>query len=129
MRQSKNIVRPDFIQILMDSRKENVTEDTQKEEIDTGFATVQEVIDVGRPKRYITDDEILGQAAGFMFAGFDSVSGLMCFTSYELALHQDFQDILRAEIQSTLEECDGEITYNSLMSMKYMDMVICGELG
>ena len=47
----------------------------------------------------------------------------MTFCTYELALHQDIQDRLRAEIEEVLEKHDGEVTYDAIMEMKYLDMV------
>jgi cytochrome P450 family 6 len=45
------------------------------------------------------------------------------FMSYELALNQDIQDRLRDEINEVLERHNGEVTYDAIMDMKYLDMV------
>lgn len=47
----------------------------------------------------------------------------MTFCSYELALNQDIQDKLRAEINEVLARHKNEITYDAIMEMKYLDMV------
>jgi cytochrome P450 family 6 len=47
----------------------------------------------------------------------------MTFSTYELALNQDVQDKLREEINDVLEKYDGEVTYDAIMEMKYLDMV------
>jgi cytochrome P450 family 6 len=47
----------------------------------------------------------------------------MTFSTYELALNQDVQDKLRDEINDVLEKYDGEVTYDAIMEMKYLDMV------
>lgn len=47
----------------------------------------------------------------------------MTFCTYELALHQGIQDRLRAEIVEVLDKHDGEVTYDAIMEMKYLDMV------
>ncbi|KAJ8965319.1 hypothetical protein NQ314_004213 [Rhamnusium bicolor] len=52
----------------------------------------------------------------------------MCFTAYELATNPDVQDKLRAEIHATLEECGDKLTYDGLLKMKYMDMVVSESL-
>jgi cytochrome P450 family 9 len=77
----------------------------------------------------ITDEDVTAQALVFFFAGFDSVSSLMCFMSYELALHPDIQDRLRQEIDRTASELsNNELTYDAVKSMKYLEMVVSGEL-
>lgn len=48
----------------------------------------------------------------------------MCFIIHELAVNQDIQDRLREEVELHLTKGNGEITYESLSKMVYMDMVI-----
>jgi cytochrome P450 family 6 len=47
----------------------------------------------------------------------------MTFGTYELALNQDIQDRLREEINEVLANHNGEMTYESIAEMKYLDMV------
>jgi cytochrome P450 family 9 len=98
---------------------------------DAGFATVHES-EIGKtPKQHkmqITDQDITSQALIFFFGGFDSVSSLMCFMSYELGANPDVQEKLRQEIDETLQNCNGKLTYEALMNMKYMDMVTSGKI-
>ncbi|XP_071635093.1 cytochrome P450 9e2-like [Temnothorax longispinosus] len=72
----------------------------------------------------MTLDDIVSQAAMFFFAGFDTSSTLMCFAVHELTVNQGVQDRLRKEVQQHLAEGNGEISYESLSKMSYMDMVI-----
>lgn len=45
----------------------------------------------------------------------------------ELAQNEDVQRKLQNEIDETIENLDGkELTYDALMKMKYLDMVISG---
>ncbi|XP_049818309.1 cytochrome P450 9e2-like isoform X2 [Aethina tumida] len=128
-REEKGIVRQDMINILMEARKGLHKYEESSAVIDTGFATVEES-DIGKSKHNInlTDDDVIAQALIFFFAGFDAVSSLMCFMSYELGVNQEVQDKLREEINQTLEKCEGKLTYEALMGMKYMDMVLSESL-
>ncbi|XP_018561888.1 cytochrome P450 9e2-like [Anoplophora glabripennis] len=126
VREEKGIVRPDMIHILLETRK-----GTQKEEetndVDTGFATAQESprsLEKGKVNKVLTNEEITAQALIFFIAGFDSVSSVMCFTTYELTVNQDVQERLREEVYSTWKACKGKLTYDALLQMKYLDMVI-----
>lgn len=76
----------------------------------------------------LTNLDIAAQAMIFFFAGFDSVSSVMSFMAYELAVNIVIQNRLRKEIEDTLEECKGIITYEALLKMKYMDMVVSGKV-
>lgn len=77
-------------------------------------------------KAEITDDDITAQALLFFFGGFETSATLMCLTSYELAVNPDIQDRLREEIDSTFQKYNGKLTYEALMGMKYLDMVVSG---
>jgi len=48
----------------------------------------------------------------------------MTFCTYELALNQDIQNRLRNEIEEVLENYNGEVTYDAIAEMKYLDMVL-----
>lgn len=99
MRETKGIVRPDMIHLLMQAR------DNEK-----GIE--------------MTTDDIIAQAFIFFLAGFDTSSRLMCFVSHVLSHHPDIQERLREEVDTVLGDEEGDITYDTLVKMKYMDMVL-----
>ncbi|XP_044272812.1 cytochrome P450 9e2-like [Tribolium madens] len=123
------IVRPDMINIMLEARKHGLKHEETPTQ-DTGFATIEEseIGKSGKVKKEITDDDITSQALVFIFAGFETVSSMMCFLSYELALNPDIQKRLIQEIDQTLDSCDGHVTYEALMGMKYLDMVLTESL-
>ena len=71
-------------------------------------------------------DEVEMASEGFLVyaAGFETSSTLMTFCCYELALNQDIQEQLRDEIKSRIEDNDGQLTYDLLFDLKYLDMVV-----
>ncbi|KAG5328855.1 CP6K1 protein, partial [Acromyrmex heyeri] len=69
-------------------------------------------------------DDLLAQAAIFFIASYETSSTTMIFTLYELARHPEVQNRLRKEILNALDETDGKITYNMVMSLPYLDMVV-----
>lgn len=74
----------------------------------------------------LDDDTIVANAVLFMVGGYDTVQSVLLFCAYSLALNQDVQDKLRAEIDSVLDENNGQFSYDTLNKMTYLDMVICG---
>jgi cytochrome P450 family 6 len=52
----------------------------------------------------------------------------MMFISYELALNQEIQQRLRDDMMAVLAKHNGEVTYDAIMEMKYLDMVFSESL-
>ncbi|CAG9828103.1 unnamed protein product [Diabrotica balteata] len=125
MREEKNIVRPDMLNLLIEAKKGIQHKDEQSGIDETGYSTVQEHL-TGKHMQAsdITNEDITAHALIFFFGGFDSVSSTMCFAAHELATHPDIQTRLREEIDQGFEEGKGKMTYEVLMKMKYLDMVI-----
>lgn len=128
IREERNIIRPDIIYLLTEARKgrlQYVEDDKSAKE--TGFATAEEA-DFKRivkaKKMEITDSDIVAQAMGFFFAGFETTSLTLCMTAYELAVNHDVQDRLLKEIDNHLKETNGNITYEGINKLKYLDMVL-----
>lgn len=99
IRDEKGIVRPDMLQLMMESRgKEG--------------------------KRELTIEDMVSQAFIFFFGGFDSTSTLMCFAAHEIAINRDIQEKLQSEIDRVLETTNGQAPYEVVNSMEYLDAVI-----
>lgn len=111
LREGKNIVRHDMIQLLMEAKKGNLKQDKDNNDLTPQFSNI----------------ELAAQALIFLFAGFDSVATVMSFLAYELAVNSDVQTKLRKEINETFDNIQGDVSYEVLLKMKYMDMVINGK--
>ncbi|XP_014476475.1 PREDICTED: cytochrome P450 9e2-like [Dinoponera quadriceps] len=99
-RDEKGIVRPDMLQLMMESRG-------KKE---------------GRNE--LTIEDMTSQAFVFFFGGFDSTSTLMSFAAHEIAVNEDVRKRLQNEIDQVLEDTNGEAPYDAVSSMEYLDAVI-----
>ncbi|XP_057321329.1 cytochrome P450 6k1-like [Microplitis mediator] len=100
-RQKNNIVRNDFIDLLL------------------GIKNQGKMIDDVE----ITDNLLAAQLLIFFVGGFETTSSTMSHTLYELAINQHCQDRLRQEITEQLEKTNGQITYDSIKEMKYLNQV------
>ncbi|XP_035781524.1 cytochrome P450 6a2-like [Anopheles albimanus] len=72
----------------------------------------------------LTFEEIAAQAFIFFTAGFETSSGAMTYTLYELALNEEIQQRARECVLTELERHDGELTYDSFKNMLYLDQCI-----
>lgn len=105
-RQENNVVRKDFLQLLMDIKSDS-------EEYKGDGNT-------------LTTNEIAAQCFVFFLAGFETSATTMTFALFELANNQKFQDKVRNEICEVLQKHEGKITYDSINDMHYMGQVIDG---
>ncbi|XP_058462595.1 cytochrome P450 9e2-like [Malaya genurostris] len=130
-RNSKNIVRPDMIHLLMEARKGVLKHQHQREnEQNDGFATVRES-EIGQAQTNfkMMDVDMVAQCSIFFTAGFDTVSSCLMFLVYELTINPDVQQRLYAEVLQTAKEHEGlPLSYESLQNMKYMDMCVSESL-
>ncbi|XP_015114678.1 cytochrome P450 6k1 [Diachasma alloeum] len=69
-------------------------------------------------------DNVVAQAAVFFTAGYETSGTTLSFTLYELAVHQDVQTKARTEILTALQKTKGEITYDMVLDLAYLDMVV-----
>ncbi|KAF8966238.1 cytochrome P450 [Flammula alnicola] len=74
----------------------------------------------------LTRDELLAQMSTLMFAAMDTTSSALTRLLYLLATHQDVQDKLRKEIKEAKEAEGGDLPYDKLVSLPYLD-AICRE--
>lgn len=127
-REKNRIVRRDFFQLLMQLRNTGTiaqNDDEWKTEIDR---TKQ---NSGRAARKImkclTLDEMTAQSFIFFTAGFETTSTTQSFCLYELAKAPEIQSKVHTEIDSVLEKHNGQLTYDSLSEMKYLENCIDGK--
>ncbi|XP_025263019.1 probable cytochrome P450 6a14 [Camponotus floridanus] len=111
-RQSHNIIKQDFMNLLIQLMEKGYVESDDIKDIDKS-STINR----------LTVSEAVAQAFVFFAAGFETSSTTATFCLYELAQHQHLQDKLRNEIDEILKN-HGELTYNVVNEMTYLHKVI-----
>ncbi|KAK5638811.1 hypothetical protein RI129_013106 [Pyrocoelia pectoralis] len=104
-REKNNVMRNDFLQILLELKNSNEMKETKE-------------------GQHLTIEELTAQAFLFFIAGYETSSTTMSFCLYEMAEHQDIQEKVRKEIETVLEKHDGEVCYDAINEMKYLRQVI-----
>lgn len=73
----------------------------------------------------LTDEEIQAEANTFMFAGHDTTASAICWTLYNLARHEHYQEKCRQEVMDLMEGRDGqEIQWEDLSNLPFTTMCI-----
>ncbi|KAL9694907.1 hypothetical protein quinque_014192 [Culex quinquefasciatus] len=118
-REKNNVVRPDLIHLLMQARDQKLKfGDFDRE------SEVNTVEEVSYTPNW-THDDFVSQCAVFVFGGLDTVTNIASFMAHELAINQHVQVKLREEIESILNDRDGQsVTYEDIHSMVYLDQVL-----
>ncbi|XP_069671901.1 probable cytochrome P450 6a14 [Periplaneta americana] len=110
-REKNNIKRNDFMQLLIQLMNNNNIDKEEK----LGDVT-------------ISLTEVAAQSVTFLIAGFETSATTMSFCLYELALNPDIQDRVREEIDTVLEKHGGNITYEAIQEMNYLDNAVAETL-
>ncbi|XP_045469353.1 probable cytochrome P450 6a14 isoform X2 [Harmonia axyridis] len=114
-REKNGVRRKDIMDLLIQLKNNVKLADNDQTPVDK---------DLPEEESGISVDEIAGQAFLFFEAGFETSSTAMTFCLYELASNKDVQDKLRQEINEVLAKYDNKITYDAIMDMPYLEMVI-----
>jgi cytochrome P450 family 6 len=70
--------------------------------------------------------DIFAQASTFFVEGYETSSAAMSFMLYCLAVNPDVQAKVREEVDSVLKKHDGQLTFDAIQEMTYMDMALSG---
>ncbi|KAM8934732.1 cytochrome P450 3A29-like [Pelodytes ibericus] len=98
----------DLLQLMIDSQSKE--DHLNSEEENHGY-------------KELTDKEILAQGLTFIIAGFETTSTTLTFIAYNIATNPDVQTKLQQEIDTFLPN-KAPPTYDAVMQMEYLDMVV-----
>lgn len=116
-RKKNNIVRKDFLQLLIKLRKgERIHEDVDDWSVN-GASHEEELLSL---------NDMAAQSYIFIVAGDEPSSGTMTYCMYELAKNASIQQKAYEEIQAILQKHNGYLNYESLGEMKYLEACIDG---
>ncbi|XP_044755551.1 probable cytochrome P450 6a13 [Coccinella septempunctata] len=107
-----------YLQAEIDRKKENI----QRNDL---LDILIELSQQKSPNNVHEFDDLRRSAQAVLFSGTgtESTALPLALGLHELACHPDIQDELRREIYQNLD-IDGNVTYESLNKMKYLDMVV-----
>ncbi|XP_018571884.1 cytochrome P450 6a9-like [Anoplophora glabripennis] len=111
-REKNNVTRNDFLQLLIQLRKDGQLDDNQNSE----NAKVPGVTG-------LTMEEAAAQAFIFFLAGFETTSTTISFALFEMATNEDIQLKARKEVVKVFKTFGG-LSYESVMEMHYLDTII-----
>lgn len=117
-RRNNQIVRKDFIQLLLE------LQETGKVENDESFRMAQS----GKGELHLSVEECAAQVGLFYLAGFDTTASAIAFTIFEIARKPELQKKLQAEIDETLAKHNNEITYQSANEMTFLEACVKGSI-
>ncbi|XP_014363276.2 cytochrome P450 6B1 [Papilio machaon] len=103
--------RKDFMDLILELRQQKTIEGRKR--FDNEKQTSLE----------LTDSIIAAQAFAFYGAGYESSASTMAFMLYEIAKNPDVQDKVIKEIDEVLERNNGEVTFECLSELKYLQQV------
>ncbi|XP_064551996.1 probable cytochrome P450 6a23 [Drosophila montana] len=104
-REQHKIRRNDFVDIMLEMKQK---------------------YDSGNTAEGLTVNEIAAQMYVFLVAGFETTSTALTLALYELARHEHIQCLLREEIEEVIANYgeNGELNYEAMQKMKYLEQVI-----
>ncbi|KAF5303369.1 hypothetical protein FQR65_LT08282 [Abscondita terminalis] len=126
-REKTGLHRPDVLHLLMEAQKGRLTYEEDNDQLGSSFSGIEKQYHDKKNnfnKFSISDEDIASQALIFFFGSYDTVSIVLSHIVYELVANGDVQNKLIKEVDYTLNDCNGKITYEALFKMKYLDMVV-----
>ncbi|XP_071039311.1 cytochrome P450 9e2 [Parasteatoda tepidariorum] len=123
--------RDDFLQLLLDTEKKS-TSGNKKESVENdddinanyGEDISEQNINPYVSQKNLTHEELVSQRVTFFLAAHDTTSLMLSSVIYILAINESIQEKSYQEVAEHLQETNGELTYEALKKMKYLDKIM-----
>lgn len=112
--------KDDFLQLMLDLQAGTLKADDEEEEENTTIS--------GTSKLTFNDFDLVANSLQFLLAGFDTTQSVLCFALYAITKEEKVQQKMYEEVSSKMDKNGGKLTYESLMDMTYLDLVLSGKL-
>lgn len=117
-REKNNTSRKDFIQCLIQLRNNgNIS-------ADDGLWDTKNVSD---ELKSMSIEQCAAQVFLFYLAGFDTSASTVAYCLHELTRNPECLAKLRREINETFEKNNGQLTYECLKEMEYLELCVMGK--
>ena len=126
-RKSSKVRRNDLIDMMVDAVKGDLEDEDAFEDEEQFDKDAKLQLEISK-KTTLDIEAIVATAIIIMIAGYDTTACTLSFACYELAKHQDVQDRLRDELEEVLEGKEGELDFEDIKKMTYMDQVLAETL-
>ncbi|KAK4880506.1 hypothetical protein RN001_008652 [Aquatica leii] len=110
MRKEKNFVRPDMINLMIETK-------AKVNSSDPNSLKTQHKLD-------FTNKDITAAAITLYFAAFDTTSTTLTFLVYSLCTNPEVQEKLHKEVDEAMASCNEELTFEIVMNLRYLGMVM-----
>lgn len=117
-RETNNVQRKDFMQLLLQLKNQGKISDDDNLEL---------AVKSDQSGQGLTLNELAAQCFVFFLAGYETSATTMTFALLELAQNVDIQDKLREEVVTVLKKYDGKVCYEAVMEMTYLDKIVHGK--
>jgi len=125
-RQESKEKRDDFLQLIIEASKGELASE-EGDATEDAFEKDAQLNNSKSSKITLNDDMAISQCVLFFVVGFDTVSSLVNFAAYLMAIHQDIQERVSEEVEKNIDEKTGNIEYDSFGKMEYLDKFVSGE--
>ena len=117
-RERENVTKKDFIQILIQLRNAGEINEDDKD---------WNVRMSDDNSKTMSIEQCAAQVFLFYIAGYDTSASTVAFCLFELSRNKEIMEKVQNEIDTVVEKYNGELSYECMNSMEYLDLCVMGK--